>query len=43
MINGHYTFHVYEFFPLPAEWIEFLLELDVSYLSVLFTPAEAAA
>jgi hypothetical protein len=42
MINGHYVFHVYEFFPLPAEWIEFLLELDVSYLSVLFEPAEAA-
>jgi hypothetical protein len=42
MINGHYVFHVYEFFPLPAEWIEFLLELDISYLSVLFTPAEAA-
>lgn len=36
MIDGHYTFHVYEFFPLPAEWIEFLLELDISYLSVLF-------
>jgi uncharacterized protein len=37
MIDGHYRFHVYEFFPLPAEWIEFLLELDISYLSVLFS------
>jgi len=42
MIDGHYTFHVYEFFPLPAEWIEFKLELDVSYLQVLFPEAEAA-
>jgi len=39
MIDGHYTFHVYEFFPLPAEWIEFILELDISYLSVLFEQA----
>lgn len=36
MIDGHYVFHVFEFFPLPAEWIEFKLELDISYLSVLF-------
>jgi phage tail sheath protein FI len=36
MIDGHYTFHVFQFFPLPAEWIEFKLELDISYLSVLF-------
>jgi phage tail sheath protein FI len=37
LINGHLLFHVYEFFPLPAEWIEFILELDISYLSVLFS------
>lgn len=43
LIDGHYTFHVYEFFPLPAEWIEFKLELDVSYLSALFTPITTAA
>ncbi len=36
MIDGHYVFHVFQFFPLPAEWIEFLLELDVSYLGVIF-------
>jgi phage tail sheath protein FI len=42
MINGHYLFHVYEFFPLPAEWIEFKLELDLSYLSVLFEELQAA-
>lgn len=36
LIDGHYLFHVFQFFPVPAEWIEFLLELDISYLSVLF-------
>lgn len=36
IIDGHYLFHVYEFFPIPAEWIEFVLELDLGYLSVLF-------
>jgi uncharacterized protein len=43
MIDGHYLFHVYEFFPIPAEWIEFVLELDISYLSVLFEPATTTA
>jgi uncharacterized protein len=43
MINGHYIFHVYEFFPLPAEWIEFRLELDISYLSVLFSQTATVA
>lgn len=36
LINGHYTFHVFEAFPTPAEWIEFLLEFDISYLNNLF-------
>lgn len=36
LLNGHYKFHVYEAFPTPAEWIEFLLEFDVSYLETLF-------
>jgi hypothetical protein len=38
LLNGHYTFHIYEAFPTPAEWIEFLLEFDITYLSTLFTP-----
>jgi hypothetical protein len=41
LLNGHYTFHVYEAFPTPAEWIEFLLEFDVNYLQTLFTPSTA--
>src|SRR4029077_20820650 len=32
LINGHYKFHVFAAYPIPAEWIEFLLEFDVSYL-----------
>lgn len=36
LLNGHYTFHVYEAFPTPAEWIEFLIEFDITYLSTLF-------
>jgi len=36
LIDGHYVFHVYEAFPIPAEWIEFILEFDISYLSTLF-------
>ena len=38
LLNGHYKFHVYEAAPIPAEWIEFLIEFDVSYLQTLFTP-----
>jgi hypothetical protein len=41
LLNGHYTFHVYEAFPTPAEWIEFLLEFDITYLQTLFTPSNA--
>ena len=41
LLNGHYTFHIYEAFPIPAEWIEFLIEFDVTYLSTLFTPVTA--
>jgi uncharacterized protein len=37
LMNGHYKFHIYEAFPTPAEWIEFLLEFDVNYLETLFT------
>jgi Bacteriophage tail sheath protein len=36
LISGHYKFHIYEAFPTPAEWIEFLLEFDISYLNNLF-------
>ena len=42
LLAGHYTFHVYEAFPTPAEWIEFLIEFDVSYLANLFTPTTTA-
>jgi len=42
LLAGHYTFHVYEAFPTPAEWIEFLIEFDVTYLANLFTPATTA-
>jgi uncharacterized protein len=38
LLAGHYKFHVFEAFPTPAEWIEFLLEFDVTYLDALFTP-----
>jgi uncharacterized protein len=38
LLSGHYTFHVYEAFPTPAEWIEFLIEFDITYLDALFTP-----
>lgn len=41
LLNGHYLFHIFEAFPTPAEWIEFLLEFDVSYLETLFTPLTA--
>ena len=43
LLNGHYRFHIYEAFPTPAEWIEFLLEFDVTYLETLFTPVTAQA
>jgi uncharacterized protein len=36
LIDGHYVFHVYEAFPIPAEWIEFILEFDINYLNALF-------
>src|SRR5271165_3155981 len=35
LIDGHFTFHVYEAFPIPAEWIEFILEFDIRYLQTL--------
>jgi hypothetical protein len=38
LMAGHYKFHIYEAFPTPAEWIEFLIEFDVTYLQTLFTP-----
>lgn len=38
LLNGHYRFHIYEAFPTPAEWIEFLIEFDVTYLQTIFTP-----
>jgi phage tail sheath protein FI len=38
LMAGHYKFHVFEAFPTPAEWIEFLIEFDVTYLEALFTP-----
>jgi Bacteriophage tail sheath protein len=37
LLAGHYRFHVYEAVPTPAEWIEFLIEFDVRYLSALFS------
>jgi Bacteriophage tail sheath protein len=39
LIDGHYVFHVYEAFPIPAEWIEFILEFDISYLQTLYIEA----
>lgn len=41
LLNGHYTFHIFQAFPTPAEWMEFLLEFDVSYLDTLFNPQVA--
>jgi uncharacterized protein len=41
LLAGHYVFHVYEAVPVPAEWIEFLIEFDVTYLSTLFTSTTA--
>jgi phage tail sheath protein FI len=41
LLNGHYTFHIFEAFPTPAEWIEFLLEFDVTYLDTLFNTQSA--
>ena len=41
LMAGHYKFHVFTAFPTPAEWIEFLIEFDVTYLSALFTPVTA--
>jgi phage tail sheath protein FI len=38
LLSGHYKFHVYQASPIPAEWIEFLIEFDVNYLQTLFTP-----
>jgi uncharacterized protein len=38
LLMGHYKFHVYQASPIPAEWIEFLIEFDVNYLQTLFTP-----
>lgn len=38
ILNGHYKFHLFAAYPTPAEWIEFLLEFDVTYLEALFTP-----
>jgi uncharacterized protein len=39
IIDGHYIFHVYQAWPVPAEWIEFILEFDISYLQTLFAEA----
>jgi phage tail sheath protein FI len=41
LLNGHYKFHIYEAFPTPAEWIEFLIEFDINYLQALFTPLQS--
>jgi uncharacterized protein len=41
LIAGHFKFHVYQAAPIPAEWIEFLIEFDVSYLQTLFVPVSA--
>ena len=38
LMSGHYTFHVFQASPIPAEWIEFLIEFDTAYLQTLFTP-----
>jgi uncharacterized protein len=42
LLAGHYVFHVFIAPPTPAEWIEFLIEYDVSYLDTLFEGAVAA-
>lgn len=41
LLNGHYTFHVFEAFPTPAEWIEFLIEFDITYLQALFVSSQS--
>jgi uncharacterized protein len=41
ILAGHYKFHVFQASPIPAEWIEFLIEFDVSYLQTLYTPVTA--
>jgi phage tail sheath protein FI len=37
LLNGHYVFHVYFAGTTPAEWLDFRLEYDISYLQNLFT------
>lgn len=36
LIDGHIRFHLYLGYEVPAEYIEFALEYDTSYLSNLF-------
>ena len=38
LMAGHYKFHIFMAAPTPAEWIEFLIEFDVTYLEALFSP-----
>jgi phage tail sheath protein FI len=40
LLDGHYVFHLWYLSPTPAEWIETILEVDVTYFNTLF--AEAA-
>lgn len=39
LTNGHVKFHVYLGYEVPAEYIEFVLEYDLSYLETLFANA----
>jgi phage tail sheath protein FI len=41
LLAGHFKFHCYAGYCVPAEWIEFLIEFDVTYLQTLFTPVAA--
>jgi uncharacterized protein len=43
LLAGHYVFRLAQASPTPAEWIEFLIIFDVSYLDVLFEGLAAAA
>lgn len=40
LINGHVKFHLYLGYLVPAEYVEFVLEYDVSYLQQLFNNAQ---
>jgi Bacteriophage tail sheath protein len=39
LLDGHYVFHIYYLSPTPAEWIETILEVDVTYFETLFATA----